>query len=704
MELFKLMGSILIDNDKADKSIAKTEKKAEGLSKKLGKGIKVAAKWGGGLAAGAGVAIGGMVALGTKVGNLADEILDLNSQTGLSTDQLQKWRKATEVAGVSTDTVADASLKLTKNLDTMSTEGHKGQEALGKLGLSLSEIENMSADERMNVLTEALSGVDNKTKRATIGSDIFGGSWKNLSSVVDLGAEAMDKAKNSSNIISEDSLKKANDFRIKVEDMKEKLSFFVTEIGLKVLPILMVMFSWFETQMPKIKQFGENAFNLIETAMSNVSSFVTTHILPKFQELYSWAQTQLPKIKEFFLDTFEKAREVLVNLWKWLEPNLPLIREYFETAFGKVVEILQTFNDIIQNRILPALLEFWEWLEPHLPLIQSAFETSFNTIKDLFQNVIDIVGALADKINEHWAIVQPIIMAYAALIATSLIIQWIKLGIQATISAAKQVAAWLVTQVASVKAKISMVVTAALMVAKWVWMGAQAMFQAGRMAAAWLIAMGPVGWVIAGIIGLVALIILNWDKIVSATQWLGDKLSEIWKKTVKWITDKVDSLVDFFGGLKGKFSSAASGMFDGLKDAFKTAVNWIIKKWNGLQLKIGGANIKIPFGPDFSVPSVSLNTPNIPMFAKGVRNFGGGAAIVGEAGPELLNLPKGSDVYSNPETNSLLGGSNTESLLMELIRAVKDGGNIVLDGQLVEQNVSKRQGQGFNQKQLFEGR
>ncbi|MGJ9383239.1 hypothetical protein [Salipaludibacillus sp. CF4.18] len=656
MELFKLMGSILVDNDKADKSIANTSKKADGLSKKLGKGIKVAAKWGAGLLAGAGAAIGGMVALGVKVGNTADEILDLNSTTGMTTDSLQEWRKVTEEAGVATDAVADASLKLTKNLDTMSVEGHKGQEALGKLGLSLSEIENMSADERMDVLTKALSGVEDKTDRAKIGTDLFGGSWKELAPVVDLGAEAMDNAKDKANIISEDNLKKANDFRIKVEDMKEKLSFFVTEIGLKVLPILTVMFDWFESQMPKIQAFGENAFNLIETAMSNVSSFVTTHILPKFQELHGWAQTQLPKIKEFFLNAFESAREVLVNLWEWIEPNLPLIREYFETAFNKIVEILQTFNDIIQDKILPALLEFWEWLEPHLPMIKEAFETAFDKIKDLFQNVIDIVGELADKIEEHWAFVQPIIIAYAALIATSLIIQWIKLGIQATISAVKQVAAWVMTQVAALSARVTMVVTAALMVAKWVWMGAQAMIQAARMAAAWFIAMGPVGWVIGAIVGLVALIILNWDKIVAATQWLGDKLTEIWKTTVEWVKGKVDDLVTFFGGLKSKFTTAASGMWDGLKDAFKSAVNWIIGKWNDLQLTIGGANIKIPFGPDFSVPSVSLKTPNIPMFKDGVRNFAGGAAIVGEAGPELVNLPKGSNVYSNGETKDMFGG------------------------------------------------
>ena len=36
-------------------------------------------------------------------------------------------------------------------------------------------------------------------------------------------------------------------------------------------------------------------------------------------------------------------------------------------------------------------------------------------------------------------------------------------------------------------------------------------------------------------------------------------------------------------------------------------------------------------------------------FQEGVRNFRGGLAVVGEAGPELVSLPRGSNVYSNSE-------------------------------------------------------
>lgn len=49
----------------------------------------------------------------------------------------------------------------------------------------------------------------------------------------------------------------------------------------------------------------------------------------------------------------------------------------------------------------------------------------------------------------------------------------------------------------------------------------------------------------------------------------------------------------------------------------------------------------------------------IPGFAGGVENFRGGLAVVGEAGPELVRLPRGSDVIPNEEAfgSQAIGGS-----------------------------------------------
>jgi len=50
-----------------------------------------------------------------------------------------------------------------------------------------------------------------------------------------------------------------------------------------------------------------------------------------------------------------------------------------------------------------------------------------------------------------------------------------------------------------------------------------------------------------------------------------------------------------------------------------------------------------------------------PGFATGVRNFGGGTALVGERGPELVSLPTGSNVH----TNGMLNGMGSNSFVAE---------------------------------------
>lgn len=59
--------------------------------------------------------------------------------------------------------------------------------------------------------------------------------------------------------------------------------------------------------------------------------------------------------------------------------------------------------------------------------------------------------------------------------------------------------------------------------------------------------------------------------------------------------------------------------------------------------------------PDWLTGGVRLPAlPKLPGFAEGVKNFGGGLAIVGERGPELVRLPRGSDVIPAGPTRQLL--------------------------------------------------
>ena len=59
--LFKLVGDIYVNNDEANKSIQKTDDKAQKLGSTLLSGVKTAAKWGAAIAGAATTAVAGLV-------------------------------------------------------------------------------------------------------------------------------------------------------------------------------------------------------------------------------------------------------------------------------------------------------------------------------------------------------------------------------------------------------------------------------------------------------------------------------------------------------------------------------------------------------------------------------------------------------------------------------------------------------------------
>ncbi|MFD5724651.1 hypothetical protein ACFWMT_00930 [Streptomyces sp. NPDC058368] len=216
----------------------------------------------------------------------------------------------------------------------------------------------------------------------------------------------------------------------------------------------------------------------------------------------------------------------------------------------------------------------------------------------------------------------------------------------------------------------------------------------------------PGTWIIAGIMALVAVIVLivvYWDQIAAKTgevwdwivgklgeawdwiaqkavatwDWITSKLSDAWewiKSTLgdawDWITDKTGAawdwitgkiqgavqaqidavgwlskipgrvagwlgdMVDWVAGLPGRIAKAARGMWDSIVSGFKSAVNSLIGMWNGLSFTLGGGSF---MGVD--IPTVRLDTPDIPYLAEGGVTTGPTLAMIGEGNEDEVVAP-----------------------------------------------------------------
>jgi phage-related protein len=367
----------------------------------------------------------------------------------------------------------------------------------------------------------------------------------------------------------------------------------------------------------------------------------------------------------------------------------------------------------------------------------------------------------------------PVISTIAGIIGLILLPALIRSGIQMAITAAAHVVGWVTMSGAAV-------MNAARTVAAWVLMGMQSMINAARMAAAWLIAMGPVGIVIAIIIGLVAIVIANWDTIRNFTVTVFNNvvsfLTTVWNNIVTWITQAVNNIrntvtnvfnavkgfiqtvfnniksfiqtvwngikatiqtvigviktiiTNIFNGIKtfiqntwngiktnvsntingikstiqnvftaaktivsgifdgikskisgvfegikstvsgavgairdtvqrvfGTLSGIMTGAFNGVSGTIRGVINGVIGAINGA---IGGINSAIDIAN--KLPGVNIgHMGTIPMLATGGTLKRGGAAIVGEKGPELVTLPGGATVHPNGSAFSVAGNSES---------------------------------------------
>lgn len=158
--------------------------------------------------------------------------------------------------------------------------------------------------------------------------------------------------------------------------------------------------------------------------------------------------------------------------------------------------------------------------------------------------------------------------------------------------------------------------------------------------------------------------------IITPVVNLGRKIRDLAKGISKDFTDvkeslksKGDSIISYFKKLPDRMDNALGGLWDGLKSSFKSAMNWVIDRWNGLSFTLPSINFM-----GTQIGGGSFGTPNIPRFAQG--GIGGGLAMVGERGRELVRLPYGSTVIPNNTTEQMMkesNGSSGESVVRVII-------------------------------------
>jgi phage-related protein len=132
-----------------------------------------------------------------------------------------------------------------------------------------------------------------------------------------------------------------------------------------------------------------------------------------------------------------------------------------------------------------------------------------------------------------------------------------------------------------------------------------------------------------------------WHWILDAAKSVATGVRNVINDVVGWVKRRLNDLISAAGDIASKIANAIKG-----------PVNAVIDGLNNIKLPGVNIHVAIPHLPDvnFRSPEIDPFPGNIPHLARGVRNFVGGLALVGEEGPELAHLPRGTSVFPTGET------------------------------------------------------
>lgn len=374
-ELFKLFGSIMVDNEKANESIAKTEKQAEGLGNKLVGGVKTAGAWGLAIGAAAGAAGSALFGVASKAADTTDRIDKMSQKLGMSKQGFQEWDYILGQNGISIDGLSGGMKTLTNMTDDLGKGAKTATDSFGRLGLSYDDLKGKSQEDIFNLTVQKLMEVEDTTERAALANDLLGRSGAELAPLLNQGADSVEALRERAHelgiVLEDDAVNAGVVFGDTLDDLKRSFGTVVTQVGVEVMPMFQNLMDWVLAHMPEIKEFTSNAFKVIGEAVKIAWDIFANYLLPIFESIFNWVKSNWPIISGIIETAFKVVKSVWDNI---LEPVLLVLMD----VFGEIFDIV----------------------EKNFPAIQKTVETVFGAVGKAIEGVFGVFKTLIDWVGK----------------------------------------------------------------------------------------------------------------------------------------------------------------------------------------------------------------------------------------------------------------------------------------------------------------
>lgn len=693
MELFKLFGSIMVDNKAANDSISKTEGLASKLSKSIGSGVKKVAGFTVGIGAAAAGGAAALMGVANKAAETTDRIDKLSLKTNLSRQGFQEWDHIMSQSGMSIESLQGGMKKFTGSLDDVAQGNKTMIENFERIGISADELKNKSPEQAFEMTVKALQEMPQSAEKAALANDLLGRAASEMAPILDMSAEATEALRQEAHdlglVMSDEAVDSGVLFGDTLANVKDSLGMVVSKIGVEVMPIIQQLLQWVIDNMPTIQNVISIAFDYISKFVTAAVDVFKTYLLPVFQSIFEWVQTNLPTIQAVIGAVFDfigQAVNVVIDIfnnyllpvfqaiYEWVQANWPAIQEVMTKVFEGIGQAIDVVVEVFTTYLLPALVQVWEWVQDNWPTIQKVIGVVFDAVKkavDILVQVfkdylMPIFKDLVRWVQDNWPKIQEVI---------SNVINVIKAIIENVMGAIQYIWENYGEQIKAF--------------AEGIWNNIKIVIDT------------VINSIKSIIETILALIRGDWE---GAWNGIKNYFTGLWDGMKRYVENITTTLKNVFGGAWDSIKEKTSRVWQGIKDAIMTPINWVRDKVKGVIDTIKGFFSfritwpKIPM-PHFgisprgwkigdllkgSIPRLGINwyakggifdSPTIFPTAHGLKG-------VGEAGPEAVTPIRALREYMIDSVDSM--NKPTVQLLERVNKTLEaileKNTDVVLDG------------------------
>lgn len=347
-------------------------------------------------AAGAAVAAS-LGTLAVKSGQAADDLSTLSTVTGISVQQLQMYKAASDLVDVSVDTVAKAQQKLTKSMSSAADGTGSQAEAFQKLGVSVTNADGSlkSSDQVFNEVIKSLGGVENETERNALAMTLMGKSAMELNPLIEDGGKTYEQlaktmAENNLQFADQETIDGANRFNDALDTLKATglatLQTLGTQLASYLAPAMETIAGALEKVLGWLSQLSPQTLTII-----GIIASVIAVIAPLL----------------LFLGKIAFAISSITGLMSTLGIS-------FAAIAGPVGIVIAVIAAVIAIGVL--LYKNWDKIKAAAQALWSNITTTFNNIKTAISNAL--MAALA-KVVSVWRSIETAIGKTVIKIKTS---------------------------------------------------------------------------------------------------------------------------------------------------------------------------------------------------------------------------------------------------------------------------------------------